>query len=176
MRILIFHGYLLSGTGSNVYNARLADALVRLGHEVHLLCQDRHAERQPFVDATADWDDGALLVRALRDPIRCTAYRPNIGSLLPVYVADRYEGIEARTFLDCTDAEVAHYVAANVQAVREVAALVHPDVALANHLVMGPVILARALRDDVRFAVKIHGSALEYTVKACPERFIAPAR
>jgi glycosyltransferase involved in cell wall biosynthesis len=176
MRILIFHGYLLSGTGSNVYNARLADALVRLGHEVHLLCQDRHAERQPFVDATADWDDGALLVRALRDPIRCTAYRPNIGSLLPVYVADRYEGIESRTFLDCTDAEVAQYVAANVHAVREVAALVQPDVALANHLVMGPLILARALGDDVSFAVKIHGSALEYTVKASPERFVAPAR
>ena len=45
MRILIFHGYLLDGTGSNVYNARLAAALVGLGHEVHLLCQDRHPER-----------------------------------------------------------------------------------------------------------------------------------
>ena len=41
VRILIFHGYLLRGTGSNVYNANLAAALVRLGHEVHLLCQDR---------------------------------------------------------------------------------------------------------------------------------------
>ena len=29
VRILIFHGYLLGGTGSNVYNARLAAALVR---------------------------------------------------------------------------------------------------------------------------------------------------
>jgi hypothetical protein len=28
MRVLIFHGYLLAGTGSNVYNARLAQALV----------------------------------------------------------------------------------------------------------------------------------------------------
>ena len=45
VRILIFHGYLLAGTGSNVYNARLAEALVRLGHEVHLLCQERHPER-----------------------------------------------------------------------------------------------------------------------------------
>ena len=25
MRVLIFHGYLLHGTGSNVYNARLAE-------------------------------------------------------------------------------------------------------------------------------------------------------
>ena len=34
MRILIFHGYLLRGTGSNIYNASLVRALARLGHEV----------------------------------------------------------------------------------------------------------------------------------------------
>ena len=31
MRILVFHGYLLHGTGSNVYNARLVVALARQG-------------------------------------------------------------------------------------------------------------------------------------------------
>ena len=93
MRILVFHGYLLSGTGSNVYNARLAEAFVRLGHEVHLFSQDRHPKRQGFVDAIGDWDEGALRVRTLHEPVRCTVYRPNIGPLLPVYVADRYEGI-----------------------------------------------------------------------------------
>ena len=51
---------------------------------------------------------------------------------------------------------------------REVVARVRPDVALANHLVMGPAILARALGDDVPYAVKVHGSALEYTVKPYP--------
>ncbi len=176
----MFHGYLLAGTGSNVYNARLAAAFVRLGHDVHLLCQDRHPERQPFVDAAGDWDGGTLRVRELRAagraPGRCTVYRPDIGGLLPVYVADRYEGIEARTFARCSDEEIACYVRANVAAVREVAALVAPDVALANHLVMGPAILARALDGAVPYAVKVHGSALEYTVKPQPERFLPYAR
>jgi glycosyltransferase involved in cell wall biosynthesis len=176
MRILIFHGYLLSGTGSNVYNARLASALVALGHEVHLLCQDRHPEQQPFVDAIGDWDSGELGIRVLRKEVRCTVYRPNIGPLLPVYVADRYEGIEARTFADCSSAEVASYIDANVVAVRELAARVSPAIALANHLVMGPVILARALAGEVPYAVKVHGSALEYTVKPHPERFLDFAR
>ena len=31
MRVLIFHGYMLRGTGSNIYNANLAPALARLG-------------------------------------------------------------------------------------------------------------------------------------------------
>jgi len=176
VRILIFHGYLLDGTGSNVYNARLAAAFLAQGHEVHLLSQDRHAEHQPFVDAVGDWDSGALELRALRSPVRCTVYRPNIGGLLPVYVADRYEGIEARTFAECSDEQVAAYIDANVAAVRELVARVTPDIALANHLVMGPVILARALGGVVPYAVKVHGSALEYTVKPNPERFLGLAR
>lgn len=186
MRILIFHGYLLGGTGSNVYNARLSAALVALGHEVHLLSQDRRPEQQAFVDAVGDWGDGAsvdgasvdgaLRVRPLREPVRCTAYRPDIGGLLPVYVMDRYEGIQARPFAECSEEEVDRYIAANVAAVREVSELVHPDVALANHLVMGPVILARGLAGQVPYAVKVHGSALEYTVKPNAERFMGFAR
>jgi glycosyltransferase involved in cell wall biosynthesis len=181
VRILIFHGYLLSGTGSNVYNARLAEALVKLGHEVHLFSQDRHPERYAFVSAAGHWDRGELEIAEFDGSLTgrtpgCTVYRPDIGGLLPLYVQDRYEGIEARTFANCTDAEVAAYVQANVDAVREVARLVCPDVALANHLVMGPVILARALAGGTPYAVKVHGSALEYTVKPEPERFMGFAR
>ena len=169
MRVLIFHGYLLAGTGSNVYNAALAEALVRAGHEVHLLCQDRDPLALDWVDAAGDWDGGSLAVAARREPVRATVYRPDIGGLLPLYVADRYEGIEARPFQDLSPAEVDRYVDANVDAVREVAGRVEPDVALANHLVMGPVVLARGLaRAGVPYAVKIHGSALEYTVKPHP--------
>jgi glycosyltransferase involved in cell wall biosynthesis len=175
VRVLIFHGYLLHGTGSNVYNANLAAALVRLGHEVHLLCQDRAPEELPFVDAVGDWDSGTLRVRTLREPVRCTVYRPALAGVLPVYVADRYERIEARPFPQLTEAELAAYVAANVGAVRDVVARARPDVALANHLVMGPLVLARALSGEVPYGVKIHGSALEYTVRPHP-RFLPAAR
>ena len=168
--ILIFHGYLLRGTGSNVYNARLAASMSSLGARIHLFCQDRAADTLDFVDAVGDWDSGALSVRTLREPVRVTTYRPPIGRLLPVYVEDRYEGFDAKRFADCTDDEIEDYLARNVMAVREVAQLAQPGVALANHLVMGPVILARALA-DVPYTAKIHGSALEYTVKPDMERF-----
>ncbi|MEA2293257.1 MAG: hypothetical protein QOE86_896, partial [Solirubrobacteraceae bacterium] len=169
MRILIFHGYLLHGTGSNVYNARLAEALVRAGHEVHLLCQDRDPASLPWVSATGDWDSGALVVEGSGP---ATVYRPDIGGLLPVYVADRYAGVEARPFPELSDEQIERYIGLNVDAVRDVVQRVRPDIALANHLVMGPVILARALaRTGIRYAVKVHGSALEYTVKPHLERF-----
>jgi glycosyltransferase involved in cell wall biosynthesis len=147
MRILIFHGYLLRGTGSNIYNANLARALGELGHEVHLLCQDR------------DWEP----------PPGVTVHNPEIGRVLPVYVADEYEGFDAKPYPRLTDEELERYIAANVEAVQAVPV---PDVALANHLVMGPVILARGLAGKAPYAVKIHGSALEYTVRPHPKRFV----
>ena len=168
LRILVFHGYLLSGTGSNVYNANLAAALRRAGHEVHLFSQDRHPERFDFVDAVGEWHDGRLTVRTLREPVRCTAYRPAIGAVLPVFVADRYEGIDAKPFAQLSQPELDRYLEANVAAVRDVAGRVALDAGLANHLVMGPAILARGLGGSVPFAVVVHGSDLEYAVKPHP--------
>jgi glycosyltransferase involved in cell wall biosynthesis len=151
MRLLIFHGYMLRGTGSNIYNANLAPALARLGHEVHLLSQDRDVRLEGV-----------------------EIHNPDIGGLLPVYVKDPYAGFEVKTFSETSEAELDRYIAANVAAVRAVAESAGEiDVALANHLVMGPAILARA--GVASFAAKIHGSALEYTVKPDP-RFVPYAR
>jgi glycosyltransferase involved in cell wall biosynthesis len=176
MRVLVFHGYLLRGTGSNVYNARLCAALARSGHTVDLLSQERHAHELDFVDAIGTWEGGRPRVQVLREPVRVTAWRPDIGGLLPVYVLDRYEGLEARTLLDCSDAEVEAYVASNVAAIQDVCARAAADVALANHLVMGPAIVARGLGSAAPYAVKVHGSALEYVVKRDPQRFLPWAR
>jgi glycosyltransferase involved in cell wall biosynthesis len=147
MRILVFHGYLLRGTGSNIYNANLVRALARLGHEVHLFCQDRRAEV----------------------PEGVTVHLPDIGNVLPVYVADRYEGFDAVPYPELGDEALRHYLEANVAAVRSVPT---PDVALANHVVMSPVILARGLDGRAPYAVKVHGSALEYTVRPYQGRFL----
>ncbi len=147
MRVLVFHGYMLRGTGSNIYNANLARALARLGHEVHLLCQDRQVRIEGV-----------------------EIHNPEIGGLLPVYVKDPYEGFEVKAFPELSEAELDRYIEANVAAVRAVAGEAGGiDAALANHLVMGPAILARA--GVAPFAAKIHGSALEYTVKPHP-RFL----
>jgi glycosyltransferase involved in cell wall biosynthesis len=147
MRVLLFHGYMLRGTGSNIYTANLARALIGLGHEVHLLCQDRQVEIEGV-----------------------EIHNPDIHGLLPVYVKDPYEGFRVKTFPELSDEELGRYIDANVAAVREVAERTGGfDAALAGHLVMGPPILARAGIGD--FAAKIHGSALEYTVKPHP-RFL----
>lgn len=177
IRILIFHGYLLSGTGSNVYNASLARALRSLGHEVHLLCQEGAAGELDWVDRVGDWDSGELRVRdtgAAPGAGSVAVYKPDIAGLLPVFVRDRYAGFTVKTFLELSDAELDRYLARNVAAVREVVERVGPpDAGLANHLVMSPVILARV---GVQYALKVHGSDLSYTVLPALERFGPYAR
>ena len=171
VRVLIFHGYLLRGTGSNVYNAALGEAFVRAGHEVHLLCQDRDAARAAVGRRGRGLGlRGRSRLDVRRDPPRATVYRPDLGGLLP--------GLRRRPLRGRRGAAVpgpdrrrgrAPTSSATSPRSREVVARARPDVALANHLVMGPLILARALAGTgVPYAVKVHGSALEYTVKPHP--------
>src|SRR5688572_31459562 len=98
-----------------------------MGHEVHLLCQDRRAEELDWVGE--DPSGGSV-----------TVHVPDIGGLLPVFVADRYEGFEVKIFPELTEEELGRYLDANVAAVRGVVeAHGEPDAALANHLIMGPL-------------------------------------
>jgi len=73
MRIVIWHGYLLGGTGSNVYTRSLAREWSRAGHDVVVVSQEPHPEQYDL--------GGARHVR------------PEIGGVLPVFVLDRYDGL-----------------------------------------------------------------------------------
>ena len=97
MRICLWHGWLLEGSGSNVYTARITEILRRQGHDVLLLCQQPDPERFPFVDAWGTVSaDGVSDVRetgAAAASGRAVVLRPRIGSLLPVFV-DEYSELE----------------------------------------------------------------------------------
>src|ERR687887_1468238 len=138
MRILLWHGYLLGGTGSNVYTRALAREWSLAGHDVVVLCQERHPER---------YDVG-----------RAQVVRPEIGGLLPVFVLDRYEGLEAKLLQDFTRAERERYVELNAAALRE---RLPADVVFTNHVLLGAPV---GLASGARFVVKAHGSELEYSM------------
>jgi glycosyltransferase involved in cell wall biosynthesis len=143
MRIVVWHGYLLGGTGSNVYTRSLAREWSVAGHDVTVLCQEPHPERYEVGDARV--------------------IRPEIGGVLPVFVLDRYEGVQAKLLGDLTRAERDRYVELNVAAVRE---LLPADVVFANHVVLGAPVGAAS---GARYAVKAHGSELEYAMRGNAE-------
>jgi glycosyltransferase involved in cell wall biosynthesis len=134
---------LLGGTGSNVYTRALAREWSLAGHDVTVVCQERHPER---------YDLGGARVVVPELP----------GGLLPVFVLDRYEGLEARLLVDFSEAEREAYVEANAAALRE---LGPADLVFANHVLLGAPVGAAS---GLRFRVKAHGSELEYAMRGRP--------
>jgi glycosyltransferase involved in cell wall biosynthesis len=144
VRILLWHGYLLGGTGSNVYTRALAREWSNAGHDIVVVSQERAPERFDLGGAqttTVDLPDG----------------------LLPVFVMDRYEGLRPKLLQDFTDGERRAYVEANAAALRE---LLPADLVFANHVLMGAAVGAAA---GARFRVKAHGSELEYSMRGRPD-------
>ncbi|HEY3921919.1 MAG TPA: glycosyltransferase family 4 protein [Gaiellaceae bacterium] len=144
MRVLLWHGYLLGGTGSNVYSQALAREWSGAGHDVTVVCQERAPEQY-------DLGGARVVVPELPD------------ALLPVFVLDRYEGLEPRLLQDFTPAERGRYVDANASALRELGAA---DLVFTNHVLMGGSVGAAS---GQRFRVKAHGSELEYSMRGRPE-------
>ena len=143
MRILLWHGYLLGGTGSNVYTRALAREWSLAGHDVVVFSQDPRPE--------------------LYDLGGADTVRPEIGGLLPVFVLDRYEGLEARRLPDLTRAERERYVELNAVAIRR---HLPADLVFANHVLLGGPVAAAT---GARYAVKAHGSELEYAIRGHEE-------
>ena len=170
MRILIWHGWLLEGSGSNVATARISEVWRAAGHDVLLVCQERHPARYPWIDAhgTVDRDGVSDLepnMNASIAPGRCVLLRPDIGATLPVFVVDHYEGFaEVRPFVDLADGELDAYLRANVEALRAAAGFHDEEIAFVGHGIPGAAIGRRALGPG-RYVAKIHGSDLEYAIR-----------
>ena len=179
MRVLIWHGWLLEGSGSNVYTARVAEVFRANGHEVVLVCQEPHPERYPWIDAwaTLDGDGPSALIQngGERAAGRCVLLRPRIGDLLPVFVIDRYEGFgTVRRFVDLTDVQLGCFLRTNVEALRAAVARHGSRVVIAGHAVPGPAIAGRALGPG-RYIAKVHGSDIEYAIRE-QDRYLQLAR
>ena len=90
LRIFVWHGYLLGGTGSNIYTRQLAREWSLGGHDVTVFSQEPEPGR---------YDIGTA-----------QAVRPDVGGLLPVFVLDRYPGYEVKRLQECTRAELDAWV------------------------------------------------------------------
>jgi glycosyltransferase involved in cell wall biosynthesis len=171
MRILLWHGYLLRGSGSNIYTANICRHWRDDGHDVLLMCQERDVRKFDFIDEEGDcapdnrsFETTSTHVAPANGRVR--VLRPAIGRLLPVYVYDDYEGFTVKPFVDLTSEELNDYTARNVTAMRSALHEFSPEAIITGHEVMGPYIAREACEgSQYSYLAKLHGSALEYAVK-----------
>ena len=126
-----------------MYTRALAREWARAGHDIVVLSQEPHPEQYDL--------GGAGTVR------------PDVGGLLPVFVLDRYEGYEVKLVQDCSRAELDDWVERNAAAVRE---QLPADLVFCNHVLLGGPVGAAT---GARYAVKAHGSELEYSMRGNQE-------
>jgi glycosyltransferase involved in cell wall biosynthesis len=179
--LAILHGYLLEGSGSNLWTRSVVESLCRTGETVQLVCQEPHPEQFDCVaEAYRYHADGRvepmLAPRAVPYPGRCVMHKPQLGDTIPVYVWDKYEEYaHAVPMVELDDAAIEHYLALNERIVSRVVRECGVRAMHANHAVLMSVVAQRVSRaTGVPYAVMPHGSALEYAVKR-DQRFRALA-
>ena len=114
MKIFMWHGYLLGGTGSNIYVRQLAREWSKEGHDVTVFSQEPHPERLDL--------GGAKTVR------------PDVHGLLPVFVLDQYDGYRVELVQKLPRSELETWVEDNAAAIRE---RLPADLVFASHLLLG---------------------------------------
>jgi glycosyltransferase involved in cell wall biosynthesis len=170
--ICILHGYLLEGSGSNLWTRSVVESLCRGGETVHLMAQENHPERYPFItEARRYTPEGAVesFYRGAEGayPGRCILHKPVLGDTLPVYVWDRYEEFSRVVpMVDLPDHEIEEYVGRNVRALTRIVRENRVTAVHANHAVLMSVVAQRVCAaEGIPFSIMPHGSALEYAVK-----------
>jgi glycosyltransferase involved in cell wall biosynthesis len=170
----LLHGYLLEGSGSNLWTRAIVRALCREGHAVHLVCQELHPDIYDFIaEAYVYENDGSVTTLFQRDTpfaAGCVMHKPRLGETLPVYVHDRYEEFaHVIPMAELRDEAIEDYLALNVAVVERIVRDHGVKALHANHAVLMSVVAERvSARTGVPFAIMPHGSAIEYAVKKDP--------
>lgn len=175
--LCILHGWLLEGSGSNLWTRSVVRSLCRMGETVHLVCQENHPERYDFITgAGVHRRDGRYeqtLARETLYPGKCFLHQPELDGTLPVFVWDKYEEYSRVVpMVDLPPAEIESYIARNVAVVTRLVREERITVIHANHAVLMPTVAERvAATSGTPFTVMPHGSDIEYAVKK-DERFL----
>jgi len=176
--ICILHGYLLEGSGSNLWTRSIVESLCRGGETVHLMAQENHPERYPFItEARRYLPDGTVETfyqgGGNEHAGHCILHKPVLGDTLPVYVWDKYEEFpNVVPMVDLDDDAIEEYTSRNVAALSRIVRENGITAIHANHAVLMSVVAQRVSAESgVPFTIMPHGSALEYAVKR-DERFL----
>jgi glycosyltransferase involved in cell wall biosynthesis len=170
MNIGIFHGYELTGSGSNEYTKYLARTFTKQGHNVYIFCREYCNYKFDFINKFIQWDEygkykilqendieykGNCILHNLPNP-------PKIG----VYLTDKQRSGNVESFINFNDEELEIYTDFTVKTLIPPLKESDIDIFHTNHLVYQPIIAAKLNEFlNVPFIIFPHGSSIEYTIK-----------
>ncbi|WP_455376045.1 glycosyltransferase family 4 protein [Kaarinaea lacus] len=179
MNIGLYHGYNLTGSGSNEYTRYLAKTFLQQGHTVHVICREYQPEKLDFIGQLCCWKtDGSCDVTVIDRALENTSVVHQIpyGDYYPVYITGKKSSTVFKEFVDLTDSELESFKTLNQLLLRNIFSRIKIDVLHANHLVMQPSMAIEPCKENnIPLIIYPHGSAIEYAVKR-DSRYLAEAR
>ena len=179
MKIGLYHGYNLTGSGSNEYTRYLAKTFLQQGHSVHVICREYQPEKIDFIGQLWQWKaDGSCGITVVDRELENTSVLHQIpyGEFYPVYITGKKSSTVFKEFVDLTDAELEAFRALNQMLLRKIFAQIRIDVLHANHLVMQPSLAIEPCKENnIPLIIYPHGSAIEYAVRR-DHRYMLEAR
>jgi len=166
----ILHGYLLEGSGSNIWTRSIVKSLCKNGDTVHLICQENHPEDYDFIAECHYYSEDSVetkLNRSVPYKGKCIMHKPQLGDTLPVYVRDKYEEFSnVVPMTELSNSTIEDYVNRNTKAVLKIINNYGLTALHVNHAVLMSVVAYRVNKiSSTPFAIIPHGSAIEYAVK-----------
>jgi len=169
--LCILHGYLLEGSGSNLWTRSVVKTICDLGETVHLFCQENHPEDYDFISKAYLYErngEGKILFdRETPHKGKCIVHKPKLGDTLPVYVWDKYEEFRnVVPMVELSTEELERYIGRNLGVLSKIVKEYDITHLFVNHAVLMSVVAER-LHDStsVQYSIAPHGSALTYAVE-----------
>ncbi|WP_455201125.1 glycosyltransferase family 4 protein [Kaarinaea lacus] len=179
MKIGLYHGFNLTGSGSNEFTRYLAKTFLDQGHSVHVICREYHPEKIDYVGQLWQWRRDGSCETTIIDPQyenTCTLHQIPYGDFYPVYISGKKTSDTFKAFVDLTDEELDEFKRLNHRLLTEIFSKIDIDILHTNHLVMQPSLAIEPCKThNIPFIIYPHGSAIEYTVKK-DSRYQAEAR
>ncbi len=169
--ICILHGYLLDGSGSNLWTQSILRTLCLEGQTVHVMCQEPHPEKFEYIAEATRYDQDlrpeVILRRQVDFPGACIMHKPTLGPVLPVYVWDKYEEHDKVVpMVELDDATLEDYIQRNVALLDKIVTDHDITAMHVNHTVLMSVVAQRVgEKHHIPYSIMPHGSAIEYAVK-----------
>lgn len=179
MKIGLYHGFNLTGSGSNEFTRYLAKTFLDQGHAVHIICREYHPEKIDYVGQLWQWKrDGGCTISIVKPQYEhtCTLHQIPYGDFYPVYISGKKSSETFKEFVDLSDAELDEFKLLNHTLLMKIFSKIDIDILHTNHLVMQPSLAIKPCKaNNIPFIIYPHGSAIEYTVKK-DSRYQAEAR
>jgi glycosyltransferase involved in cell wall biosynthesis len=169
MRIEIYHGYELSGSGSNEYTRYLARTLVYLGHEVHIICREPSPEKITYISKAYAWNKNGsakIIFTNNNHHHTCVLHQLPNADVRPVFLTDKQREGNVKSFVSLSNKELAEYHKLNKKPLYVILSKNQIDVLQANHLIYQPVVALEVCEaTNTPLIIYPHGSSIEYVIK-----------